>query len=95
MRKLTDKIQEWETSYETLLQTCKKLQAKQSKSKRTATELSNKYAQLTDDVQSREALREEEKGRLVDELGSFRSIHDQLEEELNQIAVELNNVAWA
>jgi uncharacterized coiled-coil DUF342 family protein len=94
MRKLTDKIQEWESSYEKLLQSCKKLQAKQTISKRTATELSQKYASLSNDVESTPGLHDGEKGRLMNELGSFRSVHDQLDEELNQIALELNNVCW-
>lgn len=95
-RKLTQKCEEWEVSYDQQAQLIAKLQDRNGRNKQKASELAQKYKRLSGDVQRRSRVHQDDREKWTAERSSLRNIHTQLEEELEVIAKELSNidVAW-
>lgn len=106
MRKLTAKCEEWESSYEQQSKILEALHAQQETARAKAAQLGRKYQQLTNDVlhqnQSRIKGRKlhgadisRDQSLFVEDLADVQSIHEELENQLEHIANELQNVSWS
>ena len=104
MRKLTAKCEEWESSYEQQSKILEALHVQQETARSKAAQLGRKYAQLANDTVQRKKSRMEiralhdadgSRDHFMEDLADFQSIHEELENQLEHIANELQNVSWS
>jgi len=89
IRKLTNKCEEWEASYDRQSRAIDRLQEKNSRIKDKACDIAGRYRALVADVNRRKKMHLHDREKWSHERSNLNNVHVALEQELEQIAKEL------
>jgi len=89
IRKLTNKCEEWEASYDRQSRAIDRLQEKKTRIKEKACDIANRYRALVADVNRRKKMHQNDREKWSHQRSNLNSVHAALEQELEQIANEL------
>ncbi len=89
IRKLTDKCEEWEISYDRQSRAIDRLQEKKARMKEKASDVAGRYRALVADINRRKKLHLNDREKWSQAQSNLNSVHAALEKELEQIAKEL------
>jgi len=89
IRKLTNKCEEWETSYDRQSRAIDRLQDKKNRMKDKACDIAGRYRALVADINRRKKLHQSDREKSIHERSNLNSVHAALEQELEEIAKEL------
>ncbi len=89
IRKLTNKCEEWEISYDRQSRAIDRLQEKKARMKERAADIAGRYRSLVSDINRRKKMHQDDREKWSQERSNLNSVHAALERELEQIAKEL------
>ncbi|VEU40446.1 unnamed protein product [Pseudo-nitzschia multistriata] len=89
IRKLTNKCEEWEGSYDRQSRAIERLQEKNTRIKEKACDIAGRYRALVADVNRRKKMHKHDREKWSNERSNLTNVHAALEQELEQIAKEL------